>query len=130
MSQNPTQTIELSRRERQILEALYRLGRGTAAEIREILTDPPTYTAVRTHLTNLESKGQIRFHSDGTRYIYEPMVPRQEMAKKVMEDVLRTFFDDRIDLVVATLIGREEQVSDDQLDRLAKLIEQARREGK
>jgi predicted transcriptional regulator len=130
MANSPSPNIDLSRRERQILEALYRLGRATAAEVREALADPPTYTAVRTHLTNLEAKSQIRFYSDGTRYIYEPVVPRQEMAKKVMDDVLKTFFDDRIDLVVATLISRDEQVSDDQLDRLSKLIEQARQEGR
>lgn len=122
---------ELSRRERQIMDALYRLGKASAAEIRDGLTHPPTYTAVRTHLTLLEEKGLVKHESDGTRYIYEPVVPRDEMAKSVIEGVLQTFFDNSIERVVATLIDREEpQLSEEQLDRLAQLIEQARKEGR
>ncbi|HWD41336.1 MAG TPA: BlaI/MecI/CopY family transcriptional regulator [Fimbriimonas sp.] len=120
----------LSRREREILDALYRLGKASAAEIHEAIPDPPTYTAVRTHLANLEEKGQVRFESDGTRYIYEPTVPRQEMAKSVIDDVLKTFFENKVELVVSTLINRQEsQISQEELDRLAELIEQARKEG-
>lgn len=121
----------LSRRERQILEALYRLGKGSAAEIREALTDPPTYTAVRTHLAILQEKGHVRYESDGTRYIYEPVVPREEMARSVIEGVLQNFFGGSVEKVVATLIDREEsQVTPEQLDRLAQIIEEARREGR
>jgi predicted transcriptional regulator len=122
---------ELSRRERQIMEALYRLGKASAAEIREAIPNPPTYTAVRTHLTLLEGKGLVRYESDGVRYIYEPLVPRAEMAKSVMEGVMRTFFDNSVEQVVATLIDREEaRLSPEQLDRLAEMIEQARKEGR
>jgi predicted transcriptional regulator len=120
----------LSRRERQILDALYRLGRASAADIREEIQNPPTYTAVRTHLGNLEEKGMVTFQSDGTRYIYEPTVPRQQMARDVINDVLHTFFENRIELVVATLIDRKDsEVSQEELARLAEIIEVARRNG-
>jgi predicted transcriptional regulator len=122
---------ELSRRERQIMDALYRLGKASAAEIREAIPNPPTYTAVRTHLTLLEGKGLVRYESDGVRYIYEPLVPRAEMAKSVIAGVMRTFFDNSVEQVVATLIDREESnISPEQLDRLARMIEQARKEGR
>ena len=121
----------LSRRERQILDALYRLGKASAAEIREALPDPPTYTAVRTHLGILQDRGHVKFESDGTRYIYEPVVPRDEMAKSVMDGVLQTFSGGSIERVVSTLIDSEESnVTDAQLDRLVEIIEQARREGR
>ena len=121
----------LSRRERQILEALYRLGRASAAEIREAIEDPPTYTAVRTHLGILQDKGHVRYESDGTRYIYEPVVPREQMAKSAVDNVLQTFFGGSVERIVATLVDREEsQVTDAQLERLAEIIEQARREGR
>ncbi|MDR3691441.1 MAG: BlaI/MecI/CopY family transcriptional regulator [Fimbriimonas sp.] len=121
----------LSRRERQIMDALYRLGKGSAADIRESLEAPPTYTAVRTHLAILQEKGHVKFESDGTRYIYEPVVPRNEMAKSVMDGVLQTFFGGSVERVVATLIDSEEAaVTQEQLDRLAEIIEQARREGR
>jgi len=122
---------DLSKRERELLDTLYRLGNGSAADIREALKNPPTYTAVRTHLSNLEQKGYVRFESDGTRYIYYPVVPREQMASSVMANVLETFFDSRIELAVATLINRDEaKISQEQLDRLAEIIEQARREGR
>ena len=122
---------DLSRRERQIMDALYRLGRASAAEIRDAIPDPPTYTAVRSHLTILQEKGHLRFESDGTRYIYEPVVPRDQMAKSVIDGVMETFFGGSIERVVATLVDREEsQITEEQLDRLAKIIEQARKEGR
>ena len=122
--------MDLSRRERQILETLYRLGRGTAAEIREAMANPPSYTAVRTHLTNLEEKAQVRFESDGTRYIYEPVVPKADMAQKMIADVMKTFFDSRVELVVSTLIDQNEaRLSPEQFDRLSEIIEQARKAG-
>jgi predicted transcriptional regulator len=121
----------LSRRERQILDVLYRLGKASAADIREELPDPPTYTAVRTHLGILQDKGHIKFESDGTRYIYEPVVPRDEMAKSVIDGVLKTFFGGSIERVVSTLIDNEESaVTPEQLDRLAQIIDEARREGR
>ncbi len=122
---------ELSRRERQILDALYRLGKASAAEIRNALSDPPTYTAVRTHLAILQEKGHVRFESDGTRYIYEPVVPRDEMAKSVIHNVLQTFFGGSVEQVVSTLIDSgEANVTQDDLERLAQIIEEARKEGR
>lgn len=122
---------DLSKRERQILDALYRLERASAAEIRDAIEDPPTYTAVRTHLTNLEEKGYVTFETDGLRYIYQPVVPRDEMAGSAMDELLRTFFQDRVELAVATLLGRREaNITQAELDRLAEIIEQARKEGR
>jgi len=122
---------DLTRRERQIMDALYRLGKASAADIRESLAHPPSYTAVRTHLTLLQDKGLVRFESDGTRYIYEPVVPREETARTVIKGVLQTFFENSIEKAVATLIEQDDQpLSNAQLDRLAAIIEQARKEGR
>ena len=122
---------DLSRRERQIMDALYRLGKGSAANIRESLANPPSYTAVRTHLTLLQEKGLVRFESDGTRYIYEPTVPREETARVVINGVLQTFFENSVEKAVATLIEQDDKpLSNAQLDRLAALIEQARKDGR
>ena len=121
----------LSRRERQIIEALYRLGKASAADIRAALPNPPSYTAVRTHLTILEERGHVKHRSDGPRYIYEPVVPRDEMARAAIEGVLLNFFDNSVERVVATLLDRKEsQISHEQLNRLARMIEQARKEGR
>jgi predicted transcriptional regulator len=128
---NKDRERDISRRERQALEALYRLGRATAAEIRAEMSAPPTYTAVRTHLTNLEQKGYVRFESDGLRYIYEPTVPRGEMGSEVIENALQTFFEDRVELVVGTLLrSKERQLTPGQLEELAQLVENARKEGR
>jgi len=122
---------DLTRRERQIMDALYRLGKASAAAIRDSLAHPPSYTAVRTHLTLLQDKGLVRFESDGTRYIYEPTVPREETARTVMKGVLHTFFENSVEKAVATLIDRDDEpLSNAQLDRLAAMIEQARKEGR
>jgi predicted transcriptional regulator len=122
---------DLTRRERQIMDALYRLGKASAADIREALAHPPSYTAVRTHLTLLQDKGLVRFESDGTRYIYEPVVPREETARTVIKGVLQTFFENSVEKAVATLIEQDDQpLSNAQLDRLAAIIEQARKEGR
>lgn len=123
--------LDLSRRERQIMNALYRLGKATASEIREALPDPPSYTAVRTLLTILEERGHVKHASDGTRYVYEPMVAREEMAKTAVDGVLRTFFDNSVEQIVATLLNRKERkISDDELERLARMIKRAREEGR
>jgi predicted transcriptional regulator len=121
---------DLSRRERQIMDVLYQAGRASVADIQGALPDPPTYTAVRTLLGILEQKGHITHHQDGPRFVYEPTVPRDEMAKSAIDRVMRTFFDGSVERVVATLLDREERaVSNEELERLAELIEQARREG-
>ena len=120
----------LSKRERQILDVLYELGQASAAEVHAAIHNPPTYTAVRTHLTNLEEKGQVKFEKDGARYIYQPTVPKNEVARSMMDNLVKTFFENNVELVVASLIDREEsQISPERLDRLAAIIEQARKAG-
>lgn len=121
----------LSRRERQIMEALYRLGKASATEVRDAMPNPPTQTAVRTLLTILQEKGHVKFERDGARYIYEPVVPRDEMAKSVIDGVVQNFFGGSIERVVATLIdSQESKLSEDQIDRLQAIIEEARKEGR
>ncbi|HUO99575.1 MAG TPA: BlaI/MecI/CopY family transcriptional regulator [Rhizomicrobium sp.] len=120
-----------SRREREIMEALYKLGKATAAQIQAAIPDPPTYTAIRTHLTILENKGHIRHKSDGTRYVYEPSVARNKMAQRAVKSVLATFFDNSVEGVVAALLNEADtRLSREELDRLAALIRKAREEGR
>ncbi|HEY0106469.1 MAG TPA: BlaI/MecI/CopY family transcriptional regulator [Rhizomicrobium sp.] len=120
-----------SRREREILEALYKLGRASAAQILDEIADPPSYTAIRSHLAILEKKGHVRHASDGTRYIYEPLVAREQMGRRAIDSLLTTFFDNSVERAVAALITRKDlDISQDELERLSKLIEKAKREGR
>ena len=120
-----------SRREREIMDALFKLGRATAAQIRDEIADPPSYTAIRTHLTILEQKGHVRHASDGVRYVYEPKVPRGEMGLRAIGAVVKTFFGDSIEQAVSALMRAEDgKLSREELDRLARIIEQARKEGR
>jgi len=122
---------DLSRRERQIMETLYRLEKASAIEIRDAMPDPPTYTAVRTHLALLQDKGHIRHDRKGAKHIYEPVVPAQEMAKSVIAGLVENFFGGSVERVVAALIDpTEAALSDEQLDRLRKLIDKAREQGR
>lgn len=121
----------LSRRERQIMDALYRLGQASAAEIRDAMPDPPSYTAVRTMLAILHEKGQVRYEQDGVRYIYEPVVPRDQMAKSVIAEVMETFFDGSLERVVATVIdSQDRKLTDEQIASLQALIDAAKEEGR
>ena len=113
------------------MEALYRLGRASAAEVREAMPSPPTYTAVRTMLGILVDKGQVRHESEGAKYIYEPVVPQEEMARSVIGGVVQNFFGGSVERVVATLLDTEEtKLDDDALARLQAMIEEARRQGR
>jgi predicted transcriptional regulator len=118
-----------SRREREIMDVLYRLEEGTAAQILEQIADPPSYTAIRTLLTILEKKGHVRHRVDGPRYVYQPAVAREQMGKRAIQTLLATFYDNSMERVVAAMIDREE-VAPDELDRLAELIAKARKEGR
>lgn len=118
-----------SRREREIMDALYKLGRASAAQILEQIPNPPTYTAIRTHLTILEKKGHVRHESDGTRYVYEPLVAREQMGRRAIDTLLKTFYGNSVERVVAALLAHED-VEAEELDRLARLIEKAREEGR
>jgi predicted transcriptional regulator len=118
-----------SRREREIMDALYTLGKASAAQILEQIPNPPTYTAIRTHLTILERKGHVRHESDGTRYVYEPLVAREQMGSRAIDTILKTFYGNSVERVVAAMLEQED-VGRDELDRLAKLIERAKKEGR
>jgi predicted transcriptional regulator len=120
-----------SRREREIMAALYKLGKATAAQILEQIPDPPSYTAIRTLLTILEKKGHVRHESDGPRYVYEPKVARGEMGQRAFRNLLKTFYDNSVSDAVAAMLSNEDAaVSTAELDRLEKLIARARKEGR
>lgn len=120
-----------SRREREIMEVLYRLGKASAAQIEGEMADPPTYTAIRTHLTILEKKGHVRHSKDGARFVYEPRVAREQMARRAIRSVMRNFFDNSVEGVVTALINQADtKLSRAELERLAKLIDKAKEEGR
>ena len=120
-----------SRRAREIMDALFKLGRATAAQIRDEIADPPSYTAIRTHLTILEKKGHVRHASDGVRYVYEPKAQRGEMGLAAIGAVVKTFFGNSIEDAVSALVRAEEsKLSQEELDRLARIIDKARKEGR
>jgi BlaI family transcriptional regulator, penicillinase repressor len=121
----------LSRRERQIMDVIYRLGQATAQEIRDHLEDPPSYSAVRAHLRVLEEKQHLRHRWDGPRYLFEPTVSRERARRSALKGVLRNFFDDSHEKLVAALLeDSAEELSDAELKKLARLIEKARKEGR
>ena len=122
--------LDLSRRERQILEVIYSLGSGTAADILARLPDAPTYTTVRGLLRVLESKGHVRHEEKEGRYLYFPTVTKQRAAKSVIRHVVSTFFDESPSRAMAALLGGDRTISDEELDRLAEVVKQARRKEK
>jgi predicted transcriptional regulator len=125
------QSAKFSRREREIMDALYKLGRASAAQILEQIPDPPSNTAIRTLLSILEKKGHVRHVSDGTRYIYEPLVAREQMSRRAVDSLLKTFFDNSVERAVTALLTRKDaDISREDLDRLSTLIEKAKREGR
>lgn len=117
----------LSRRERQILDVIYNLGRATASEVLERLPDAPTYTTVRGLLRVLESKGHVRHEDDGGRYVYIPTLTKQRAAKSALKHVVQTFFDGSPSQAMAALLGSERALSEEEVERLAQLVENARR---
>lgn len=120
--------LDLSRRERQIMDVVYRRGSATAAEITADLPDPPTSTAVRTMLRILEDKGHLTHEQEGVRYVYRAVVGRQEARESVISHVIRTFFDGSAEQAMATLIDRSgSDLTDAELARLAGLIAKARK---
>ena len=120
----------LSRRERQIMDILYRRGRASVAEVLKDLPDPPSYSAVRAMLRVLEEKGHIRHEEQALRYVFTPTVPREKAKRAALRRLLDTFFDGSAERAVAALLdGSAAQLSPEELDRLAQLIEKARKEG-
>jgi BlaI family transcriptional regulator, penicillinase repressor len=121
---------ELSRRERQIVDILYSRGRSTAAEVQNALPDPPSYSAVRAMLRILEEKGHVRHEQDGPRYVYAPTVARDNAKRSALRHVLRTFFDGSAEQAISALLDEAStNLSEAELDRLARMIHQARRTG-
>jgi predicted transcriptional regulator len=129
MTKNPH--AHLSRRERQIMDVIYQQGRATAADVLENMPNPPSYSAVRAMLRLLEDKGLVRHEQDGPRYVYLPTLSRDIARQSAMKQLLQTFFDDSAEQAVAALIGMSgSKMSDAELDRLSRLIQDARKEGR
>jgi BlaI family transcriptional regulator, penicillinase repressor len=121
----------LTRRERQIMDILYRRGRATAAEVMDELPGEPTSSTVRTQLRVLEEKGHVRHEEEGLRYVYMPAVARTAARKSALRHLVDTFFDGSAENVVAALLGGAgARVSEEELQRIADLVARARKEGK
>jgi predicted transcriptional regulator len=125
-----TKETGLARRERQIMDILYRRGRATASDVMEDLSGDPSYSTVRTQLRVMEEKGHVRHEEEGLRYVYTPAVPRHAARKSALRHLIETFFDGSAEKTVAALLGSEgARMSDEELDRIAELIDKARKEG-
>lgn len=113
----------LTKRERQIMDRLYRLGRATASEVLEGLPGAPSYSTVRTQLRVLEAKGHVRHEEEGLRYVYLPTVPRHSARKSALKHLVDTFYEGSTAKVVAALLGGEAaRVTDDELERIRELV--------
>jgi predicted transcriptional regulator len=120
----------LSRRERQIMDLLFRRGKATAAEVQRDLSDPPSYSAVRALLRILEQKGHVKHEQDGPRYVYVPRLDRDTARATALRHLVQTFFDGSTEQAMAALIDTSARtLGDAELERLAELIEKARKEG-
>ena len=123
--------LQLSRRERQIMDIVYRLGSATASEVTAELPDPPSYSAVRAMLRILEDKGHLTHSVDGPRYVYAPVVPRNAARQSALKQVVRTFFDgSATDAVAALLDMSGRKLTAKEWNELGVLVERAKREGR
>jgi predicted transcriptional regulator len=119
--------LPLTKRERQIMDVLYRLGRATAAEVMARLDGAPGYSTVRTQLRVLERKGQVRHEEEGLRYVYLPTVPRHAARRTALKHLVDTFFEGSTAMAVAALLGGEAtRVSEEDLSRIEELVKNAR----
>lgn len=122
---------DLSRRERQIMDLLFRKGRATAAEVMGGIPDAPSYSAVRALLRILEQKGHVRHEEEGRAYVYMPLARRDAVRQSALSHLLKTFFDNSAEQAVAALLAiKGEKMSDAELDRMSHLIENAKTEGR
>src|SRR5215212_9940731 len=122
--------LDLSRRERQIVDILYARGKATAAEVQTALPEPPSYSAVRAMLRILEDKGHVKHEQDGPRYVYVPTVGRDNAKRSALHHVLKTFFDGSAEQAISALLDDSSaKLSDAELDRLARMIDTARKTG-
>lgn len=120
----------LSRRERQIMDVIYRLGSASVADVRDGIPDAPSYSAVRALMGVLEEKGELTHEREGPRYVYRPTTPRSEARVSALERVLSTFFEGSPTQAMAALLDLSDDLSDEELDRLENMIRDARREGR
>jgi BlaI family transcriptional regulator, penicillinase repressor len=122
---------QLSRRERQIMDVVYRLGKATVTDVLERLPDPPSYSAVRALMRILEEKGHLSHEQDGPRYVYLPTVPRDAAQASALSHLVRTFFGGSAEAAVAALLDLPEHgMSEGELSRLSRLIDEARGQGR
>ncbi len=126
----PDRTPTLSRRERQIMDVIYRLGSATSADVLEHIPDPPSYSAVRAMLRVLEDKGHLRHRQDGPRYLYQPTVARDRARRSAHQHVVRTFFDGSATAAMAALLDLSDtRLTEQDRARIEQLIERAQEEG-
>ena len=127
----PNSAQDLSRRERQIMDLLFRSGKATAAEVLDGLPDAPSYSAVRALLRILETKGHVRHEEDGRTYVYSPIVRRSDARQSALSHLLKTFFDNSAEQAVAALLAiKGEKMSAEELERMSVMIDGARKEGR
>jgi predicted transcriptional regulator len=127
MAQNPNSVF--SRRERQIMDIIYRLGRATANEVIAQLTGDPHSSTVRTQLRVLEEKGHLRHEEHGMLYVYFPVAPRHVVRQSALRHMMETFFEGSAEKMMSTLLGGGTKMSDEELSRLSKLIDKAKKGG-
>ena len=121
----------LSRREREIMDIVHRVGRASVTDVMTALSGKPAYSTVRAQLRVLEDKGHVRHEEEQLRYVYLAAESPQKVRRSAVKHLLETFFEGSPEKVVEALVGRDgERLSDEELDRIAQLIERARREGK
>jgi BlaI family transcriptional regulator, penicillinase repressor len=123
--------LDLGRRERQIMDTIHQLGEASVGDVLERLPDPPSYSAVRTMMRLLEEKGYLKHRRDGMKYVYRPTEAPGEARRSALQHLLKTFFGGSAgDAVAAVLDLSGDRISPEELDRLARLIEDARKEGR
>jgi predicted transcriptional regulator len=121
----------LSRRERQIMDFLFQRGKASVGEVMDGIPNPPGYSAVRATLRTLEQKGRVSHEEDGRAYIYRPTLRRDAASRSALTHVLKTFFDNSAEQAVAALLElKGTKLSGAELDRVARLVDQAKREGR
>lgn len=130
MSAQQPNIDDLPWRERQVVEAVYRLQEGTATDIRDVLDDAPSNSAIRAMLARLEDKGFLQHREDGQRYLYSAVVPRQKVSEGVLKRLVRVFFNGSPASAATALLGMQPKLSDKEIDQLQKLIDKAKREGR
>lgn len=115
---------QLSRRERQVMDILFRIGKATAQEVMDEMSDPPSYSAVRALMVTLETKGHVKHGKESRRYVYSPAVAEKKAKRSALKQLLATFFEGRPENLVASLLDPDDQqLSGEQIERIRSLIE-------